>query len=113
MYELSVHRYRELKHFCLQYHEMKEELERLYQNKTEHSKSDITGRIAVSRSDLIYATELIEMTAYDTSTEFGDKILEAVTLDLSLRELTLPCDKIEFERLLHKFYWLLSERKGV
>ena len=107
MYELPVHRYRELKHFCLQYRDMKEELSRLSGFKIGDSKSDVTSEVATKIADLIYATELIETTARDTSYGYGDLILKAVTEDLCLSELDFD------NTLIHKFFFLLSERKGV
>lgn len=107
MYELPVHRYRELKHFCLQYHDMKEELLSLSRDTKGNSKSDVTSAVAIKMTDLTYATELIETTAKDTSYEYGDLILKAVTEDVCLSELDFD------NTLLHKFFFLLSERKGV
>lgn len=107
MYELPVHRYRELKHFCLQYRDMKEELLSLSRDTKGNSKSDVTSAVAIKMADLTYATELIETTAKDTSYEYGDLILKAVTEDVCLSELSFD------NTLLHKFFFLLSERKGV
>ena len=107
MYELPVHRYRELKHFCLQYRDMKEELHALSRDTKGNSKSDVTSAVAIKMTDLTYATELIETTAKDTSYEYGDLILQAVTEDVCLSELDFD------NTLLHKFFFLLSERKGV
>lgn len=107
MYELPVHRYRELKHFCLQYRDMKEELLRLSGFKMGDSKSDVTSAVATKIADLTYGVELIETTAQDTSREYGDLILRAVTEDLCLSELSVD------NTLIHKFFFLLSERKGV
>lgn len=107
MYELPVHRYRELKHFCLQYRDMKEELAALSRDTKGNSKSDVTSTVAIKITDLTHATELIETTAQDTSYEYGDLILKAVTEDLCLSELDFD------NTLLHKFFFLLSERKGV
>lgn len=40
-------------------------------------------------------------------------ILRYVTHDESIRTVDPPCDALIFKYLLNKFYWLLSERKGV
>ena len=71
---------------------------------------DVTARIAVKRSDCIRAIQLIETTAYDTSREWGKYVLLFVISD-EVPECS--CDPIEFRRLVHKFYYLLSVRKGV
>lgn len=86
---------------------MKEKLMVLSGEKPGNSKSDVTGSVAVKIADLTYATELIETTARDTSFEYGDLILKAVTEDLCLSELSMD------NTLIHKFFFLLSERKGV
>lgn len=107
MYELPVHRYRELKHFCLQYRDMKKRLTNLIQNEIVRVRGDATAKVAVEIADLTYATELIETTARDTSFMWWELILKAVTEDVCLSELSID------NTLLHKFFYLLSERKGV
>ena len=104
MYELSRNRYKEMKHFCLQYPEMKERL----QNLTEKFKMrgiDPTGEQAAEITDLQHAVKLIETTAFDIGKFPGEEILKTVTEDLPRGEVC--------EFYIRKFYWLLSERKGV
>ena len=64
MYDLPVHRYRELKHFCLQYDFMKEEINRL-QNQLYLNEEDPTGYIAVKLTEYKNAVKLIETTAFN------------------------------------------------
>lgn len=112
MYELPVHRYRELKHFCLQYHDMKEEVERLSHDGIDKKKEDVTAKTATKLSDLKYAIKLIETTAFDLGKFPGEKILEIVTEDKSIGSVC-PDDKVTCEYYVRKFYWMLSVRKGV
>lgn len=111
MYELSPHRYRELKHFCLQYQEMKDKISELDGKEVENSR-DPTSKVAVTRTDLQNAVKLIEMTAYDLGKFPGDKILKIVTENRTAGEVC-PFDSDICKMYLKKFFWLLSERKGV
>lgn len=82
-YELSAHRYRELKYFCLQYPEMKRTLEELTEiDGYAKAIEDPTSKIAVLVVDYQSAIKLIETTAYDTERFLGDKVLEVVTKDI-------------------------------
>lgn len=97
-YYLERNRFKELKHFCLQYPKWKKEIH------------DAPLEDAV---DIETALLLIEKTALDTSRKYGEYILKAVTRDMSYSRLRPPCDNYTFDYYLHKFYWLLSNRKGV
>lgn len=112
MYELSPHRYRELKHFCLQYPEMKERLKKLSYDGVDKEQGDVTADTAVSISDLEYAIKLIETTAFNLGKFPGEKILEIVTEDKSVGRVC-PEDKVTCEYYVRKFFWMLSESKGV
>lgn len=116
MYELPVHRYRELKHFCLQYHDMKEEIERLSSeglSQNGKKSKDETGRIASSLYDLKHAVELIEMTAFDIGKIPGEKILKIVTEDVTIGEVCSDGDRALYEYCIREFFYMLSIRKGI
>lgn len=98
-YALSKDRFKELKHFCRQYGEY---LERYIETDD-----------AAEKADLIIAIELIEKTARSASEKLSSYILEYVTTDSSLTEVDAPVDPLIFRYFTEKFYWLLSERKGV
>jgi hypothetical protein len=113
-FKISKHRYYELKHFCLQYPEWKE----LY-FKAEKSLgigSDPTGFYASIMADLKTNIEMVEKTSKQTDKVLGPFILEHVTLGTPydiLHDLGfLPCGKDLFYAYLHKFYYLLSIKKG-
>lgn len=112
MYDISKNRYRELKYFCLQYKEILDNIKRL---RSQGIKEDYdpTANIAVPLADYINASRLIEKTAFDTDREFGDVILKSVTEDVPLSAITMPCSKDRIDDLRYKFFYLLSERKGL
>lgn len=98
-YKLSRDRFKELKHFCRQYD--------YFLERYEESKD------GAERADLINAIELIETTAKNTDPIFFSHILDFVTKDVSYKDAELPVDNLIFRYLIEKFYWLLSQRKGV
>lgn len=112
MYELSKERFRELKHFCLQYYEYKDQI-RKASNDLIANHDDPVSRSAVILRDNLYAVDLIERTAADTDKNYGYLILRSVTEDVSFRSLGLTIPKGYFDDLRSKFFYLLSERKGV
>lgn len=101
-YELPPHRYRELKHFCLQYPAWKEEYEKL--SGVQIEPGDVTGRVASKKKDLEYAMKLIETTAVDLGV-WGNSVLSYVCYN--------ECDSDMIKMMARKFYWLLDKRKGV
>lgn len=107
MYELSRHRFAELKHFCLQYDEWKHQHQILTKQSLPPPDS------AVPKTAYSQAIRLIEMTAEDTNGELAQYILASVTRDVSISMLHLPCDSKTFDFYRRKFFWLLSERKGL
>ena len=111
MYELSRNRFKELKHFCLQYPELKERKDKLYSEKASEGH-DPTGRIASELADIEKAMNLIETTAFNIGKFPGEKILKIVTEGAVLGEVC-PEDRDICEWYLRKFYWMLDKVKGV
>lgn len=111
MYELSRNRWKELKHFCLQYPEWSERYFELYGHTRGFGK-DVTAEEGTARADFIRAMLLIETTAIDTDKDYSWYIfLAAVGW---LKELSgAEVDQDVLEPYLRKFYWLLSMRKGL
>lgn len=103
MYDLSRDRFKELKHFCLQYPEWRRRYLELYGHPGS-PKGDPTGEEAAGRADYIRAMSLIERTAIDTDKDYSWYIFLAVTTGKRAEGLEL---------YLRKFYWLLSLRKGL
>lgn len=113
-YELSPHRYRELKHFCMQYKDFKREL-KLLQSTDGYLKKhyDPTSELAIREHELVNAIELIEMTARETEDFLSERILKVVTEDLNINGLTMPCSRECMEELRRRYFYLLHKRKGV
>lgn len=107
MYELSRHRFAELKHFCMQYDEWRARYISLDEGSLPPPET------AIPKTSYLKAIHLIETTAMDTDTRLGHYILESVTRDVSFSRLSPPCDSKSFDFYRRKFFWLLSERKGV
>ena len=124
-YWISKHRYYELKHYCLQYPDWVKLLSEL-EIKMGAAKlgsihgtdpSDPTAKIAQMRVDLQRALHLIQQTAIDASTELGVYLLSAVTEGIPFTQLQtmyeIPCSKDMYYDVYRKFFWLLSQRKGI
>lgn len=107
MYELPRHRFLELKHFCLQYEQFLRRVKDISARGIRDGAFDPTGERAKELADNMYAIELIETTARETDEGESYKILQAVTRDISIGSIGVS------RELLYKFYWLLSEKKGV
>lgn len=99
MYELPVHRYRELKHFCLQYPEFK----RIYDGLCMPHDGE-TENVAIDKTEYEHAIRLIEMTAWDVSHDRYEELMASVTTDTGYGE--LGC-------LRRKFFWMLDKAKGI
>lgn len=124
-YYLPKHRYYELKHFCLQYPEWK----RAYLSLSSDPRScqvvntdnayisDKTSRLAVMKTDLLSAIKLVENTAYSSDYQLGDYILKSVTEGVPFTALKaiyeIPCERDMFYDRYRRFYWLLSNEKGL
>ena len=119
---ISKHRYYELKHYCLQYKEMKEELESLINlpgsfcdisGQTGYA-GDRTGNAAVERAYLSRRIEMIEQSTIEADPELYDYILKAVTEGYSYEYLKgvleIPCSRDCYYDRYRKFFWCLSRR---
>jgi hypothetical protein len=95
-YQLSKHRFYELKHFCLQYYDWKRE----YENADGWSgKGDTTSKDGIKRGVLKTYIELIDECARLT----GVDILKFVTTNESL--------PVELRYNYRQFFWFLSCRR--
>lgn len=118
---ISKHRYYELKHFCLQYHEWRKELEQLYlepgslkmNHHTDSELSDRTADLAMRRSKIKRKMELVEQAAVETDPELADYILIAVTDGKSYEFLRMrkgiPCCRDCFYECYRRFFKVLSD----
>jgi hypothetical protein len=119
---LPKHRYYELKHYCLQYRDMKEELESLIKLPGSFCDisgkgsyySDRTGNTAVLRAYLTRRVEGIEQAALETDAELYGYILKAVTEGYTYEYLHgvmgIPCSRDYYYERYRKFFWVLSRK---
>ena len=123
---ISVHRYHELKHFCLQYPEWKRthatlnglqenRLDGVYISKT-GEPNDPTARCAMQREFYESRIRMVETAAHEADPVVGIYILAAVTTGLSYEKLsareTVPCCKEVYYKLYRRFFWLLDKMRG-
>ncbi len=94
-YGISQNRYRELKYFCLQYDEWKQQL----------------SCAAANKKELIYKCELVEQTAIEAAAELYQYILQSVTQGEPYECMDIPFNKNEFYNARKRFFFLLSEKR--
>lgn len=113
-YELKPHRYRELKHFCLQYHDMKKELLLLRATDGYLEKHhDPTSALAIRETELVTAIGLIETTALETERFLSNRILKVVTEDWDTSRIRVPIARECMEELRRRYFYLLDKKKGI
>lgn len=95
-YGISQLRYRELKYFCLQYDEWKQEQ---------------TASEAVIRDLAIKKLAIVEQTAIEAAAELYPYILQSVTQDIPYECMSAPCGKQQFCKIKRRFFVLLSQRR--
>lgn len=117
---ISKHRYYELKHFCLQYNEFKEELAGLIRlpgsfndiSSTRSFDGDLTGNTAVKRAYYTNRMNMIEQAAIDADPDIYRYILKAVTEGYTYEYLRgvmgMPCSRSVYYDRYRKFFWCLS-----
>ncbi len=122
-YYISKHKYYELKHFCLQYPEWREEYRKLTHLKgnridrvvVDEEGRDITSEVALKKHDLFNKMEMVEQTAIATDPDLKDYILAAVTDGVTYEYLRMsrgiPCSRQTFYNRYHLFFFLLSQVK--
>ena len=127
-YWIPKYRYLELKNFCLQYHELRQELEEIRQSigakairydnsnvKNGSGSGDPTAAAAERMAEIGEKIKLIEMTAGETDADLSKYILLSVTAGVPYWQLEqrydIPCSKRTFARYRRRFFWLLSRKK--
>jgi hypothetical protein len=122
-YWIPRHRYYELKHFCLQYPEWKEQYtnlssvttpkltDRVFRNIGHHS--DPTERCAERKIFYQCRIAMLEQVAVLTDKDLAKYILLAVTYGHSYTylktKLDIPCSKDTYYDRYRKFFWILSD----
>lgn len=122
-YYLSVHRYYELVHFCLQYHEWEAGAKAVL-GEMAHSKIDIlrssgiewskpTEEKAIALNVWKKKMDLVELSAKEADPSIWKWLLRSVTDDLSYGVLYvegIPCGRDYFYERRRKLLWILSKK---
>lgn len=117
-------RYYELKHFCLQYPEMKimlrsidgiqsqSPLGKIPKTKT-NELFDPVGDEAAERASLSKRIEIIERAAREAGADLSNYILKGVTegMPYSIIRLrvSIPCNRNEYYERYRRFFWILDK----
>ncbi len=118
-YEISKYRYRELKNFCLQYNEKKQQLAALrglgaviYNNEPHGSGiSNPTAAKAERAQQLARDIDLIEQTVMEVDSVNYDSLLANVTAtNLPYEYLSPACGRRQFYQNRRKFFFLLDKK---
>lgn len=124
-YNISKHRFLELRHHCMQYQEWKRELANITntvkaieygkEGKGSAPLGSATEKLAIKRSELEEKCKAIEQAAIETDAELYQWILEGVTTDYAtyryLRDAKgMPCGDQKYYRTRRKFYWILDKK---
>lgn len=126
-YWVSKHKYYELKHFCLQYHDWittynalndlcvkSIDLRGNISSKT-NDIADPTSDIAIAKDNVLRKINLVKDAAKNTDEELKDYILLAVTHGYSYTYLkttmNIPCSKDTYYDRYRKFFYLLSKER--
>ena len=125
-YWIEIHRYLELKHFCLQFPIWQQALDSLdglskrpidlalFDKGTGHS--DPTERCAAARTFYKDRISMVVETAKETSPNMWTWLVQGVTEDLSYNTLKtsrgLPCCKDVYYDLYHKFFYILNKKRN-
>ena len=110
-YNISKHRFYELKHFCRQYPEW-EYLYSISDGWPEESNSnegDTTSRDGIRRADLAYKMTLVREVCHDVCKDYEHDIFEYIILGIKPH---LSPDQADFWYYYRKFFWELSRRRG-
>ena len=125
-YHISKHRQYELMHFCLQYPEWKAEYHDIYEAVGSIQRSEVAivhekGRPVEDLSERLMelrsAMEMVEKAADYTDRELREYIILAATKDVKYPALStrygVPCGKDLWYSTYRKFFWILSQMKGL
>lgn len=124
-YWIPKHRYYELKHYCLQYPYWKELYLKLDGQIKAHQNIEVhTGfneskveKLGITRAELKQAMELVERTCHDAASELESYIFKAVTEGAPYVRLRtvydIPCGQEYYYNYYRRFFYLLSQRRGI
>lgn len=122
-YWISKHRYYELKHFCLQYNEWKQEYKELSYISScdvvdgtckDGMKADNVSNTAYKLSKIRSKMDLIEETCKDVDSDLYLYLMMSVTEGKTYENLStvyeIPCSRQSFYGRYRKFFYILSQK---
>lgn len=123
-YYISKHRYYELKHYCLQYHEWEDELKELNSCPLRCNRSniyidpilgDMTAEVAIRKIELQSKMQQIKDLCRQADPSIWSYIFVSVTEGKSFTylkmTLEMPAERDMFYDRYRKFFWLLNSHK--
>ena len=118
-HNISRDKYNELKYFCLQYWQKKQEIDRNYgidgfsQDGMPRgtSSSNPTEKKALRIAQLKRDTDLIEQTAMEADTEIYPWILKNVTSGVPYEYMDVPISRTKFYDSRRYFFYLLAQKR--
>jgi len=119
VYGLSRNRYMELKYFCQQYYEWKEELKKLSYDLKSYALDGLpkgsninkpTELLATQKANLERKIELVEQSAKKANTVIYQELLQNVVQGIPYRYLNVPYSRSHFFRLKSLFFSILDEK---
>jgi hypothetical protein len=118
-YYISKHRYLELRHFCMQYDEWKQQLEKLswYGQAGDGISSGIgkpVEKMTEKRGSYLRRIEMVEQSCIEADSDIYKWILISVTDGVpysGLRAHGIPCSRDYFYDRYRKFFWCLDRNR--
>lgn len=122
-YWISRHRFYELKHFCLQYHDWKSSAELMLEcrkhspwnpNFVKHTGlSDPVYQCVMLREEFMERMDMVEKAAKAAAPDLWPYLLKAVTEGISYEHLVaqmeIPCCKETYYEAFRRFFWAISK----
>lgn len=125
-YWIPKHRFYELKHFCLQYPHWKELYNKLDGEIKARELNGVPGgtdpanpteKLATIRADCWNAMTLVDQTCKDAAPDIWTYLAYAVTEDVPFHRLqtvnNIPCGKDYYYDCYRRFFYMLSQRRGI
>lgn len=118
-YHISREKYNELKYFCLQYAQKKQELRSSYGlhgivsdgMPRSSGYSNPTERTAIKNVTLQKDIEMIEGTALEADSDIHPWILKSVTSGMPYEYMDVPLSRTKFYDSRRYFFYLLSQKR--
>ena len=110
-YEISKHRFYELKHFCLQYPEWLKLYSETdgYASESSKNEGDTTSKDGITRAQLYKNMRLVVNTCQKIGYEHWPDLLRYV---IGASKMPYPGEEELFFHYYHKFFYVLSKKRA-